>query len=146
MSNQITPAVADVVCPVHFRPVAHPHLAKPLTDRYGRTLRTYFIWCPQCHAGYEVEQFSRDGRWVIGRYRQYKLFGSSLVTRPAGPWQKLNDMPDPDPVVLGPGGDYDQPVDPKIAHRQIRKKLNKIVSLIGQINRDLAGLWEHYHD
>jgi len=102
----------DVVCPVCFRPTLSAGL-KYYDDRYGRNLRRYLGWCRDCLKGFEVIQFARDNRWVIHKYQLY-LYGfktGKSFRKTISKEQILNDLPEPAPVVTGPGGDYDKQCD-----------------------------------
>ncbi len=97
--------VKDVVCPVCYKPVDFPTMGVPVAYRYNKNIRRYFCWCEQCHAGYEVYQFERDGRWVIHKYQIHQ-------TRAAGQAVTLNELPEAPVVLTGPGGVYDIEIDP----------------------------------
>ncbi|HIJ67254.1 MAG TPA: hypothetical protein HPP51_03095 [Planctomycetes bacterium] len=103
--------VPDVVCPVCCKLMPDPAVIYNY-DRYGRRLRRYFCWCWQCEQGFEVEQFDSDGRWQIHRYRRYVYDLQSQACVPKGGFVKLHELPEPPAVLTGPGGDYDEPVDP----------------------------------
>ncbi len=101
--------VKDVVCPECFRPCEWPKVQPSVTDRYGRTTRIYYAWCFRCCEGFIVDQFERDDRWAIRAYRKYRLQNKVPVL--TGDWVVLNDLPEPAPVVLGPGGDFDRHIE-----------------------------------
>lgn len=104
--NQPAAAIADAVCPHCFKLLTSPFLADQGKDSYDRELRTYYGWCFDCKLGAMVIQFLRDGRWVIHKYQDYELFDTLNFCRPSGGWVKINEIPEPAPVVTGPGGDF----------------------------------------
>lgn len=105
--NQLQ-TVQDVVCPKCFKPLVAPTLVNKGTDNYGRQLRTYFGWCFECDLGAEVIQFFRDQRWLIHKYQHYDLIAEYKQCKPSGRWVTLNELPEPAPVITGPGGDFVQ--------------------------------------
>jgi len=84
-------------------------LSKP--DRYGRIIRRYFAWCFECNRGFEVIQFAKNGRWLIHKYQPYTIVGHTYHSKATGEWTILNELPEPAPVVVGPGGDYDKQIE-----------------------------------
>lgn len=109
-----TPAVqagagADIVCPKCFKPMVATQII-PQPDRYGRKIRRYLGFCTGYNLGSEVWQFERDGRWVIHKYQVYAYVGQLTHCQASGKWVTLNDLPEPAPVVTGPGGDYDKQI------------------------------------
>ena len=96
----------DVVCPKCYKPLAGATLVDSCKDDYGRVLRNYYSWCLKCNQGFEVIQFLKCERWHIHKYRYYTAILKGDGLAPPANWQKVLDLPDPDPVVLGPGGDY----------------------------------------
>jgi hypothetical protein len=102
--------VPDVVCPDCFTPVPWATIQQPGTDRYGRTLRTYYGWCFRCNKGAEVIQVLSGDRWPIHKFRSYDLIDDAAC-RTTGEWVILTPLPQPPLVQHGPGGDYDRPFD-----------------------------------
>jgi len=102
--------IGDAVCPLCFQALPNPAIL-PLADRYGRELRKYLGFCPNCKLGCETIQFRRDGRWVIHRYQIYAYIGTYV--QKTGNWITLNGLPEPAPIVTGPGGDFDRRITPK---------------------------------
>jgi hypothetical protein len=106
----------DAVCPKCFRPLPGPRMFPEPPgggpDRYGRELRKYLGFCPACNLGCEVIQFHRDGRWVIHRYQHYQIAGSAMHCVADGKWVTINELPEPAPVVVGPGGEFDKQIYP----------------------------------
>lgn len=100
--------VPDCICPVCYKPLANAQII-PQPDRY-RELRRYLGFCGTCHVGSEVIQFKRDGRWVIHKYQVYSYIGQLTHCQASGKWVTLNELPEPAPVVTGPGGEYDQQI------------------------------------
>ena len=103
----------DAICPLCFRPVDHKMIPVK-ADRYGREIRSYMGFCRSCQVGCEVVQFRRDDRWVIHRYQLYKYVGQNIHCVGTGQWTTLNELPDPAPIVVGPGGDFDQRITPQV--------------------------------
>jgi hypothetical protein len=103
----------DCICPKCFRPLPGPRLFDE-PDRYGRKLRKYLGFCASCNLGCEVIQFHRDERWVIHKYQHYKPIEPAMHYLATGQWITLAEMPEPAPVVTGPGGEFDQQITPKI--------------------------------
>lgn len=115
--------VKDAVCAKCFRHIQYPQIVSKGTDRYGRTIRTYFGWCFGCHIGCEVIQFERDGRWVIHKYQNYAVKDGSH-SQLSNKWTVLNELPESAAVVLGPGGDYDKQINPEdISFKPILKNI-----------------------
>jgi len=103
--------IADVVCPKCYNSIPYPSMPEQgHTDRYGRTIRTYFGWCFKCGLGHQVIQFLQYGKWHIHKYQTYRLV-SNENCKPFGDWIIVNELPEPAPVVLGPGGDYDKQIN-----------------------------------
>jgi len=129
--------IKDVVCPVCAKPLPYPRICSHKKDRYGREIRTYFGWCFFCansncdDAGCEVIQFKRDNKWFIHKYQQYAIDRQHDTCRPAGKWITLNELPEPAPVVTGPGGDYDKSIEPAVV--SIIEPLYKILSNVTQL-------------
>ncbi len=111
-SSIVNSQIADVVCPVCFHSLEHAALEAQYSDRYGRKKRKYYGWCLECNRWCEVEQFERAGRWLIHTFREGGSDRERISTMGV-PWQQLNEMPEPPPVVVGPGGDYTQGSEPK---------------------------------
>ena len=103
----------DAICPKCFKPLANPKvMLEP--DRYGRELRKYLGFCPACSIGCETIQFKRGRRWVIHRYQVYAYIGTNIHCQAMGGWTTLNDLPEPAPIVVGPGGDFDNQITPQV--------------------------------
>ncbi len=61
-------------------------------------------------------QFKRQTRWVIHKYQAYIQCGADKTKhKPLGPWEILNELPDPPVVLTGPGGDFDTEMQIKTA-------------------------------
>jgi hypothetical protein len=69
-------------------------------DRYGLNLRSLLGWCCTCDCGFESVSFWADGEWVIHKYRMRRMSGF-------GRWKVVADLPEPAPVLIGPGHEYD---------------------------------------
>jgi len=102
-----------VICPMCFRVIKKFALSSK-RDRY-RIIRTYYGWCDECNTGCEVIQFycpnTKTG-WLIHRYRLFKILEGNEKPQPVTTWLTMNKLPEPAPVVTGPGGDYDTPFTP----------------------------------
>lgn len=101
--------VPDCVCPLCFKPMANASMMA-LPDRYGRKIRKYFGFCPACRLGSRSIQFERDGRWIIHQYQIYDYVSEFSHSPPKGKSVTLNDLPEPAPIVTGPGGEYDKQI------------------------------------
>ena len=102
--------VAGMTCPKCSGEVPGASLSQLKGDGYGRLTRTCFGWCLACSIGFEVVQFRCEGNWHVHKYRYYAAF---VANRPAPErgWTIVNELPDPAPIVLGPGGDFRQPIE-----------------------------------
>jgi len=108
------PAVG-CICPKCFRELMGPTVAGE-RDRYGRIIRSYFGWCVSCDVGFEVVQFKQENTkfgWLINRYRLFKKLEGSEKPQPVTAWLTINELPQPAPVITGPGGQYDKPFEPE---------------------------------
>lgn len=123
----------DCVCPKCFRPLPGPRMFNE-PDRYGRQIRKYLGFCPACNLGCEVIQFRREERWVIHRYQLYPYAGA--IWQGTGKWVTLNEMPEPAPIVVGPGGEFDKQVYPV----GITPTLAPGVELLKKFRQALEGL------
>jgi len=101
--------VPGTVCPDCNEPIHGISIEQTRPDRYDRIIRRYYGWCLRCKVGSYVEQFLMDHRWYIHRYRQWVMVDGKPVNK--GGWTILNDLPDPAPIVLGPGGGYDKAIE-----------------------------------
>jgi len=91
-------------------------------DKFGRPLREVTGWCQQCGVGYVVRQFKKnDSMWLTYQYRKY-IYRSGQGRVYVGPWSNGYRLPDPAPVVTGPGGDYvkQTEIDPDL--KEVLKK------------------------
>ena len=125
-SQKVAEVVADCICPICFKPMAYPRI-EAVADRYGREIRQCLGFCTMCHLGSEAIQFKRDGRWVIHKYQVYAYVGEVTHCQAAGKWVMLNQLPEPAPIVTGPGGEFDQ---------QIRLTKDDVL-LLGTLRRGL---------
>ncbi len=129
-------AVAGLVCPQCFKSLAGSEAIAVSTedDRYGRRLRRYFAFCVGCNKRFEVVQLEREGRWFIHKYQSYTTVEGRAM--PAGDWVQLNGLPEPAPVVTGPGGDYDKQIEPK-PEAMLK---TKTMALLATLRKGLEGL------
>ena len=102
---------ADVICPKCYQRLPYPTVVGKGTDRYGRTLRTYFGWCFDCNIGSQAIQFKKEDKWFIHKFLLYRL--EDQQCKPAGGWHIICELPEPEPepIMLGPGGDFTVPVE-----------------------------------
>ncbi|MFA5553485.1 MAG: hypothetical protein WDA68_02875 [Phycisphaerae bacterium] len=125
--------IADAVCPHCFKQLTKPLLTDQGKDAWGRVMRTYYGWCFACNIGTMVIQFLRSSRWIIHKYQDYELLDTLNLCRPSGDWVGMNELPEPAPVITGPGGDY------KKQHELSGADLKELLSsLQGALNRTLA--------
>jgi hypothetical protein len=101
--------IPDCVCPICFKPTAYPRI-EAVADRYGREIRQCLEFCTACKLGSEMVQFKRDGWWVTYKYQVNAYVGELTHCQASGKWVTLNDLPEPAPVVTGPGGEYDKQI------------------------------------
>lgn len=131
--------VADVVCPHCFRPLQYPAITGQGKDCYERVIRDYYGWCFKCERGFEVIQFKQNGRWLIHKYRDGIVLneGDSIVLNQA--WTTLNNLPDPAPVVTGPGGQYDTSFTPQTVTllEALHKAMSSTVKVIEQLLKNV---------
>jgi hypothetical protein len=118
--------IADVVCPVHFKPLPYPNVQRSEKDTAGLEIRTYFGWCFECNRGYAVIQFKRGERWIIYKYQQYVHDAIETSPQPPG-WIVLNKPPKSEDSQT----DYAEIMDSlKKAHQEITGLAVTIESLI----------------
>ncbi|MCJ7777633.1 MAG: hypothetical protein MUP16_04900 [Sedimentisphaerales bacterium] len=129
--DEITKPKTGYICPKCFRELAGPAVAGE-RDRYGRITRSYFGWCFECDIGFEVVQFKLKeiayincnctgdknigyglNGWLINKYRLFKKLEGSDKPQPVTAWLTMNPLPEPAPVITGPGKEYDKPFEPE---------------------------------
>ncbi len=122
--------VKGAICPRCFKPVMYPAVLGATTDGYAREVRQYLGWCLECRAGFAVYQFRQNEKWYIHKYQLYEL---EVGETKGGLWQIINPMPEPAPVVIGPGGDYRKPIDIKTANllKQCIGAFRKLCEVLG---------------
>ena len=103
----------DIVCPTCGKPPTSASVGRATGGRCGPHRRRYYGWCNGCNRGCEVEQFWAAGSWRIARYRRYEAMGPRQTRR--GPWVEACRIEPGAPIVVGPGGDYDNAVTPGIS-------------------------------
>jgi len=129
--DEIMPAAEpkpDIVCPNCLSRVPAYSVTFEGPDRYGRTVRNYFTWCAKCDRGFEVVQFLADGNWHIHTYRYWLAVGVDKPVPQAG-WTVVNQMPEPAPIVIGPGGDYDRQFTLTPSARKKVRKIQRMARL-----------------
>ncbi len=102
--------VDGCVCPQCYRPLKAPAVTESPRDRYGIRLRSYAGMCFHCRQGCHVVQFEADGKWLINSYLPHRYETGKFIGY--GDWIEVNPLPEPAPVLNGPGGDYDTVPDP----------------------------------
>jgi len=105
--------IQGMVCPVCYEHAEYPTQIDKGTDDYGRKLRSYFGWCFKCDRGFEVIQFEKDGRWFINRYREAVRLEAGGELKLSGNWATVAELPQPAPVVIGSGGQYNRHIEPQ---------------------------------
>ena len=123
----------EIVCPHCFKPLAGASVLPAQADRYDRITRKYFGWCINCHMGCEVVQFHKYDKWHIHKYRYYAAALPIDKPVPDRQWTELEKLPEPAPVVTGPGGDYDRPCSlENKTHIEILQGLQKAIKAMAQ--------------
>jgi len=118
-------AADQIVCPNCFRPAAEHHVGRPISDRYGRVLRSSLVWCAECGCDFEVVQFESEGKWPIHKFRCYTSVGKGAAYQPSGKWHYIEDLPEAPVLLFGPGGDYDR----QVSCNKLRRILVGVLSL-----------------
>jgi hypothetical protein len=103
--------IPEVVCPQCYHLLSNPAIIDVVADGYSRTIRRYFGWCFKCNNGFEVFQFQQNEHWKFHKYRTYRYVGNIPHYIPSGNYIEVQALPEPAPVVLGPGGKYNQSYD-----------------------------------
>ena len=122
-----------VVCLKCYRPVL-ASLLTPKPDRYGRKLRHYLGFCVDCQIGCEVEQYQSvtgDEVWYLVRHRFWVYGGAGEMVFDRE-WAVDADMPEPAPVCVGTGGDYDRQI--YLTVQRTEKLLTQVRHIMSQIN------------
>lgn len=100
--------IQGMVCPVCYEHFQYPSVMNSVTDDYGRKIRTFYGWCFKCKRGFEVIQFERDEKWFIYKYRRSIERAGSEKIQLCNKWLKVSELPEPAPIVTGPGGEYNR--------------------------------------
>jgi hypothetical protein len=103
----------NLICPVCFKPLPGCTVFGARADEYGRVLRNYMGWCIHCGIGFEVVQFLNDDHWALHQYRYYAAVLPPDKPTPSPGWRILKALPETAPVVVGEGGEYNLPYEPK---------------------------------
>jgi len=142
--------IKGVVCPECNSLIQLPlitgvdHCLHECPERYIQTaMRRYFGWCLDCKCGAEVIQFQDGDLWRINQYRMYRQAAGEKPTPITG-WIKLNELPQPAPVVTGPGGCYDKPAQltvvtiPAASLKAVHNVLQNSAKVMGELLRALG--------
>lgn len=137
--------VVETVCPACGLVFTGRKGQPARSDRYGRRTKESYAWCVSCKRGYNFVSFEDDnGLWVIHKYVTYIESEASGKSIPVATVE-LSPMPKVAPVITGPGGDYDVPMDIKTAANEqieqamgILNKLSKVVVTLMDIARGKA--------
>ena len=153
MNNEQTMTIEAIVCPECFIGMPHAKVMPPQTNRYKTEFRTYLGHCSKCNSGFEVVQFKKENHWIINKYQKYPFNqigsdGNSLLRpmgilhklhtcRPSGKWITLYELPEPAPVIIGPGEEYDQGFTPETSELlgNLQKAFNAVNQAIGCLIR-----------
>ena len=136
----------SIVCPECFVQIPGTKVLPTQINRYHTEFRTYLGYCTKCSSGYEVIQFKKKDHWLINKYQKYPIKqigsdGGSLLgpmntlpgivqCRPSGKWTTLYELPEPAPVLTGPGEEYDEGFTPETS--ELLGKLQKALNCINQ--------------
>jgi len=101
------------ICPHCYEKMEGVNLFDSVDSRAGYIQRRYYGFCEKCKVGFEVWQFQerKDDRWFIHKYRAVSriiIKGKPTISKQ---WCYIKPLPCEPLVMLGPGGDYDQPID-----------------------------------
>lgn len=129
--------VDDCVCPACSSKLQCPNVTPGKADRYDRIIREVFGWCFECAAGFAFFQFKNNGRWLTNKYREYFEGETEGQYCSPGPWKVLYELPEPSPVVLGVGGDYDTAID---LDERTLKILERSTNIIGSVFQALTDM------
>jgi len=104
--------IDGAICPGCDEHYMYPSVSNKGPDKYGRELREVSGWCLKCDIGYIVRQFLSEGKWLTYEYRKY-IYNQNggPKTAPVGPWMQGYSLPEPAPVIVGPGGDFVKQID-----------------------------------
>lgn len=99
------------VCSQCYKPLKAPVVTDAGTNRYGIRLRSYNGFCFHCRRGCIVVQFHQDDKWLIHSFMPLRYESGKFAG--IGPdCIIVNPLPEPPPVLTGPGGDYVKVPDP----------------------------------
>lgn len=88
--------------------------------------------CLNCLRRYVVVEFLQDGKWLIHKYRYSEVLAAK---KPPGDWIILNELPEAPPVVVGPGGEYEEQIDFGQVEvlKSLQNTLGKTIELLRQL-------------
>lgn len=124
-----TETAQGIICPECFKELKEYSVISNKVDRYGRELRTYYGWCISCELGSEVVQFRQNNKWHIHKHRYYAVTIETDKPLPSREWQIVNELPEPAPVVIGPGGNYDKQInlDSTVSLKSVHQILRRLL-------------------
>jgi hypothetical protein len=108
------------ICPHCYKGMEQASILTEQNSRRGYYTRIYYCSCKRCKTGFEVHQFRdlNSDKWHLHKYRPYsRLEGSNIEKQ----WYFVEPLPEPAPVMLGPGGDFDEKIN--INQTELFKKL-----------------------
>lgn len=132
--------IEGVICPQCYEHLPYPVIMDDGTDNYGRELRTYFGWCFKCNKGCQTVQFKRDDKWFIHKY-QLAILEDARICRLKSEWQIVNVLPEPAPIITGPGGEYNNHINLESAVPEILKTMHKALAALAEAIQGLLEIF-----
>jgi len=143
--SMIDTAGPYVICPVCGERMKVDILREAVHSRFPEQARRgYWGWCQRCQAGYQVELFRVPDGWRLHRYRLYGYIEATATATPkaVGQWRLVEPLPDAPVLMIGPGGDYDRPVDGDQIDEVVEKTLGTFNTMFHQAGQAMADLVE----
>ncbi len=132
-------AVVTTACPACGIMFAGRKEQPVKADRYGRVIQETYAWCVSCKRGYNFVSFEENGRWTIHKYVTYIESEAAGKTIPVATVD-LSPLPKVAPVIFGPGGDYDVPMDIRTAANEQIAQAARILNSLGKIMTTLMDI------